>query len=81
MIEQLFKMITLLFKLMVLIHIYSHLKIIAEASGKNYFESIEKCEVGVETGLKNKMTKNETNDIVLERPIRPARLLPLRIIL
>ena len=75
-----FKSIRLFLKFILLFLIYLHHKF-AEASENDFPESIAKCEVRVGTGFNDQRTKNETDDSALERPIRPARLLPLRMIL
>ena len=71
--KQRFKTIKLFLKLMLLFQIYSHNKFLAEG----------KYEVGNGAGadLKTKFSEKETEVDLLDRPKRPARLLPLRMIL
>ena len=77
--KQRFKALKLFLKLILLFQIYSHLKFTVEASG--FSKSSEECELGVRKNFKYHITKNETDETVPERPKRPARLLPLRMIL
>lgn len=68
-----FKTIKLFLKLMLLFQINSHNKFIAEG----------KYEVGDGPGayLKTQFSEKETEVNLLDRPKRPARLLPLKMIL
>ena len=75
-----FKTIKLLLKLMLLFQIYSHLKFEVEADQNSIPKSCDECE-GVE-GLNNPIFEGKADeDAVLDRSKRPARLLPLRMIL
>ena len=78
--KQRFKNIRLFLKLMLFFKIYSHHKFTAEAI-ENNLGGFGKCQVGDGTDLNDQISINETSDSVLERPKRPARLLPLRMIL
>ena len=69
-----FKTIKLFLKLMLLFQIYSHHAFPAEATPNSTPKSCDKCEVSGETEMKK-------DDSVLDRPKKPARLLPLRMIL
>jgi len=69
-----FKTIKLFLKLMLLFQIYSHHTFPAEAMPNSIPKSCDEYEVADETGTK-------TEDIVFDRPKKPARLLPLRMIL
>ena len=78
--KQRFKTTRLLLKLMLLLQIYSHHKFtFAEATENNFSANFDKCKVGDETGSNDQIS--ETEESVLERPKRPARLLPLKMIL
>ena len=67
---------------MLLFQIYSHHKFtFAEATENNFSENFDKCKVGDETGSNDQISETETEESVLERPKRPARLLPLKMIL
>ena len=59
---------------MLLFLIYSHHALPTEATSNSILKSCDKYEVSDATGMK-------TEDSVLDRQKRPARLLPLRIIL
>ena len=74
-----FKTIKLLLKLMLLFQIYPHHKFEVEAA-QNYIP--KSCDEGDGTvGLNNQISENEAVNNLLDRPKRPARLLPLRMIL
>jgi len=70
--KQRFKTIRLFLKLILLLQIYSLHKFTTEASENHFPESFDKFEFEV---------KKEIDESVLERPQRPARLLPLSMIL
>jgi len=74
-----FKTIKLLFKLILLVPIYSHHKFEVEAAQNPILKSCDECD-GT-SGLNNQISENKAVDNVLDRPKRPARLLPLRMIL
>ncbi len=74
--KQRFKTLNLFLKLMLLFQIYSHHQFEAEAT-----ENAKNCDECEGTGLNNPISKNETLNSVFDRPKRPARLLPLRMIL
>ena len=77
-----FKNIRLFLKIMLLFKIYSHHKFTVEAiENNNFLQGFGKCKVGEGAVLNDQIPKNETDDGVLERSKRPARLLPLRMIL
>ena len=78
-----FKNIRLFLKLTLILNIYFHYKFTAvEAIENNNFrEDFGKSQVCDGAVLNDQISKNETGDSVLERPKRPARLLPLRMIL
>jgi len=78
--KQRFKNIRLFLKLMLLYKIYSlHTFTAAEASETLFSVSFE---VHAATAMKEQITKTETDEeSILERQKRPARLLPLRMIL
>jgi len=76
-----FKNIRLFLKLILLYKIYSLHTFTADASKNPFSESFENCEADAPTGMKEQIPKTETDDEgVLERPKRPARLLPLKMI-
>ena len=80
--KQRFKTTRLLLKLMLLLQIYSHHKFtFAEATENNFPENFDKCKVGDQTGSNDQISNTETKESILERPKRPARLLPLKMIL
>lgn len=67
---------------MLLLQIYFHLKFtVAEATENSFSENFDKCKVGDQTGSNDQIPETETEENVLERPKRPARLLPLKMIL
>ena len=74
-----FKTIKLLLKLILLFQIYSHHKFEVEATKNSIPKSCDKCDGS--SGLINQISENKAVDNVLDRPKRPARLLPLRMIL
>jgi len=75
-----FKTIKLLLKLILLFQIYSHHKFEVEAT-KNYIP-IRSCDKSNRSaGLNNRIFEKKAVDNVLDRPKRPARLLPLRMLL
>ena len=76
-----FKTISLFLKLILLFQIYSHHCFKAGATENNYPESYDEGKVGEETGLNDQISDKDTSLNVIERPRRPARLLPLRMIL
>jgi len=73
------KTIKLLLKLMLLFQIYSHHTFEVEAAQKSIYNICDQCD-GTE-GLNNQISEHKAMDSVLDRPKRPARLLPLRMIL
>ena len=73
--KQRFKMIKLFLKLLLLFQIYSHHTFPAEATQNPIPKSCDAT-----SGLNDRISENETADSNLDRPKRPARLLPLRII-
>jgi len=73
-----FKTIKLFLKLILLFQIYSRHKFGEEAT-QNPIPQNDECDGTV--GLNNSLSENETLNSVLDRPKRPARLLPLRTIL
>ena len=76
-----FKTIRLLLKLMLLLQIYSYHKFaVAEATGNKFPENFDQSKVEDQTGSNDQIPETETEENVLERPKRPARLLPLKII-
>jgi len=74
-----FKTITLFLKLILLFQIYSHHCFKVEATENIYQESYDEGKVGEEIGFNDQIYDASLNFI--ERPKRPARLLPLRMIL
>ena len=74
-----FKTIKLLLKLILLFQIYSHHKFEVEAVHNFVPKSCDECD-GT-SGLNNQIFENKAMDSVLDRPKRPARLLPLRMFL
>ncbi len=79
--KQRFKTISLFLKLMLLFQIYSHHCFKAEATENNFAESFDKVKVGEETSLNDKISDNDTGlGVISERPKRPARLIPLKIL-
>jgi len=76
--KQRFKTIKLFLKLMLLFQIYSHHQFEAEATQNPTPKSSDEYN---KTGLNNLISENKTLNSVLDRPKRPARLLPLRMIL
>lgn len=81
--KQRFKTIRLFLKLMLLFQIYSHQQCFkAEAIETQFLESFDKAKHGEEAGLNDQTSSHKDTGLsVLERPERPARLLPLRMIL
>ena len=72
------KTIKLLLKLMLLLQIYCHLTTFtAEATQITVPKSCAECD---EKGLTNRISKNEALDSVFDRPKRPVRLLPSKIL-
>ena len=76
-----FKTIRLFLKLIILFQIYSYHRFTADAFGNDLAENLDECKIGTGTGFKDQIPKKETDENVLERPKRPARLLPLKMIL
>ncbi len=76
-----YKTIRLFLKLILLFQIYSHHCFKAEATENIYQESYDEGKVGEEPGLNDQIPDKDAILNVIERPKRPARLLPLRIIL
>jgi len=72
--KQRFKTIKLFLKLIILFQIYSYHTFLAEATQNSIPKSCDEGEVGGEREMKK-------DDSVLDRPKKPARLLPLRMIL
>ncbi len=80
--KQRFKNIRLFLKLIMLFKIYSHHKFTVEAiENNNFLQGFGKCKVGEGAVLNDEISTNVTGESVLERSKRPARLLPLRMIL
>jgi len=73
-----FKTIKLLFKLIIFVQIYSHHKLEVEAAQNSIPKSCDECD-GT-SGLNNQISENKAVDSVLDRPKRPARLIPLRML-
>jgi len=74
-----FKTIKLLLKLILIFQIYSYHKFEVEAT-KNYIpKSCDKCDGSA--GLNKQISEKKAVDNVLDRSKRPARLLPLRMLL
>jgi len=76
--KQRFKTIKLILKLMLLFKIYSLHKFEADATQIAIPKSCDGCN---ETGLNSPISEKKTLNSVLDRSKRPARLIPLRIIL
>jgi len=76
--ERRFKTIKLLFKLMLFVQIYSHHKLEVEAAQNSIPKSCDECD-GT-SGLNNQISENKAVVTVLDRPKRPVRLLPFRMI-
>jgi len=74
-----FKTIKLLLKLILLFQIYSHHKFEVEADINSIPKSCDECDGS--SGLINQISEKKAVDNVLDRPKRPARLLPLSMIL
>jgi len=74
-----FKTIKLLFKLILLVQIYSYHKFEVEAAQSSIQKSCSKCDGS--SGLNNQISENKAIEYDIDRPKRPARLLPLRMIL
>ncbi len=66
---------------MVLFQIYSYHKFTAVAFGNDIAENLDECKMSTGTGFKDQIPKKGIDENVLERPKRPARLLPLKMIL
>ena len=79
--EQRFNTISLFLNLILLVQIFSHCCFKAEATETNVSESFDKTKVGNKTGLNDHISDKDAGLIVIERPKRPARLLPLKMIL
>ena len=73
-----FKTIKLLFKLILLVQIYSHHKFEVEAAQNSIPKTCDECDGSLD--LNNQISENKAVGSVLDRPKRPARLLPLRIL-
>jgi len=73
-----FKTIKLLFKLILLFQIYSHHKFEVEAAQNSISKSCDECDGA--SGLNNPISENKAVDNVLDRPKRPARLIPLKML-
>ena len=79
--KQRFKTIRLLLKLMLLLQIYSYHKFtVAEATENTISENFDKCKVEDQADSNGQLPETETEESVLERPKKPARLLPLKMI-
>ena len=78
--KQRFKTIRLFLKLMLLFQIYSHHCFKAEATGNSFTEIWDECKYGEQADLNDKIPDKDTGLSVVERPKRPARLLPLKIV-
>lgn len=76
--KQRFKVIKLFLKSMLLFQIYCHHAFTAAATQNPIPESCDECDA---TNFNIPISKIETADSVFDRPQRPARLLPLRMIL
>ena len=75
------KTVRLFLKCLLLFQIYSHHRFKAEATEKNYPQSFDKGKFSDEAVLNGQMSDKDTRLNDIERPKRPARLLPLRMIL
>ena len=76
-----FKIISFFLRLMLLSQIYSHQCFKAEATENRFTEILDECKHGEEADLINdKIPDKDPRLSVVERPKRPARLLPLKII-
>ncbi len=74
-----FKTIKLFLKLFLLFKIYSHHNFGAEATQNSFLKSCDECDGTA--GLNDPLPEKETLNSDLDRPKRPARLLPLRMLL
>ncbi len=77
--KQRFKTIKLFLKLILLFQFYSHHKFEAEATQSPVSKSCDECDETA--GLNNPISEKKTENGVLDRPKRPARLIPMRIIM
>jgi len=76
-----FKTIRLFLKLILLFQIYSHHCFKAEETEIIFTESFDKVKLGEETVLNDQISDKDTGlSVVAERPKRPARLIPLKIL-
>ena len=76
-----FKTIRLFLKLILLFQIYSHHCFKAEETENICPESFDKVKLGEETVLNDQISDKDTGlSVVAERPKRPARLIPLKIL-
>lgn len=78
--KQRFKTIRLFLKLILFFQTYSHHCLRAAATENQFPESFNKGKVGEETRLNDQISGEDTRSSVVERPIRPVRLLPMKII-
>jgi len=66
---------------MLLLQIYSHHKFtFAEATENKFPENFDKSKVEDQADSNGQLPETETEESVLERPKKPARLLPLKMI-
>ena len=79
--KQRFKIFKLFLRLFLLFQIYSLHCLKAESTENSFTESFDKCKYGEETGVNDHIYDKDTESSVVERPKRPARLLPLRMLL
>ena len=76
-----FKTIRLFLKLILLFQIYSHHCFKAEETENICPESFDKVKLGEETVLNDQISDKDTGlSVVAERPKRPTRLIPLKIL-
>ena len=80
--QRFLKTIRLLIKLMLLFQIYFYHCFKAKATENNFPESFDKDKMNEETGLNAQICDNDIGlSHVGERPKRPARLIPLKMLL
>ncbi len=76
-----FKTIRLFLKLILLFQIYSHHCFKAEETENIYPENFYKVKIEEETVLDGQISDKDTGlSVVAERPNRPARLMPLKLL-
>lgn len=79
--KQCFKAIRLFLKIVLLAQIYSLHCFKAESTENQFPESFHESKVSEETGFNEQISDKDTGLSVNERPERPARLLPLKMLL